>query len=1049
MHTVAGDGVAGIKRHRCDLSSDGVRNLVTASGRSRLKGDLESSTWRWLQDYKVTPSRRIMNPQDAQQVAAHDEIWVSLFERVKFWYSIKMVQGMNSYEFLLANKNCVVIADVFRIILDIYPRVKGVNFTDVPDDDTTLAFLIKLGYKGLLYKHTNMFVDHMQQPWRTLAAIINKRLSGKTTINDKLPIKQSESYQMFIKYSTGQIFPKKSRGNGSQRKKTADDSQETVDVSEESEHEPKPVNRKTASRRVVKKKVIIFVIDNIILDLDVSLELGKSISITEAEEEEAAKQVHATHARITLCKLLKKARRQERDNQVLEAQVKELVVNQGFSMSPQLSLLPQVKELYKIRVRKDEDEEMINVEVDDSDKGDEEVIDAAKADTEKTLEVKDDAKKSKLPPTSLSLSVSLGFGDQFLKLYSDFSLVSIVKDIAYADVISLMDILIQQETPQTQCPSVQKVPDDVPPLWLEGLPFELEWDHLPNYTIRSSNSFEWHKIIFEMIINMGTRHVKAYTLRERYIIKTSELNLNTSVRTMMKSERWNEDLSPTEKLLQPFGHGLLWSVGNEKELWDLRVHRTGKEAGSQQNKFTKTHLAVHNIKQREYKSTKDFITRYADDSLQILGLHEKQCISGFVHGLRIKSLVEHLFKDLPTTYKGLMEKTYTWIEAREVATNETPNDQRENFERSRKSYQNDNRGQKDRDRFSPYRGPSHRLLSTMSKSPREILATEKAARSFEQPPQRNNSEVGEIKFRPLRNISSADPVIIKAYVPGRQVNRVYLDRGSSCEVIYEHCFLKLKPSIQSLRVDSMIPLVGFSREISWPLGEVPLEITIEVGPLTTTKTLNFVIMGFDLPHNIILKRIAMQQMGIVVSTIHGAIKFNMPQGVGTVLSQYNPREPKEEQRATSKQHQEEVKSILSCVDTRERIAVNDRYPEQTIAIGRELPTKTKIKLQDLLRIINELKHLVLVKQKKRGMALERNEVIYTQVEDLTKANILQEVKYQMWVSNPVKMEAVRRLHRHKQSLSQRTPLATHDRAKSQRPPPASTKMLFNYKDPNV
>ncbi|GJZ69621.1 hypothetical protein Tco_0633171 [Tanacetum coccineum] len=69
---------------------------------------------------------------------------------------------------------------------------------------------------------------------------------------------------------------------------------------------------------------------------------------------------------------------------------------------------------------------------------------------------------------------------------------------------------------------------------------------------------------------------------------------------------------------------------------------------------------------------------------------------------RTRSLVEHLSTDLPSTYKGLMEKTYTWIEAREVATNGTPNDQRENFKRS--------------------------------KSPKEILAIEKAAKSFEQPP---------------------------------------------------------------------------------------------------------------------------------------------------------------------------------------------------------------------------------------------------------------------------------------------------------------------------
>ncbi|GJS37809.1 hypothetical protein Tco_0536191 [Tanacetum coccineum] len=42
--TERGDGVAGIKRRRRDPSSDGVRDLVTASGRSRLNEDLESST---------------------------------------------------------------------------------------------------------------------------------------------------------------------------------------------------------------------------------------------------------------------------------------------------------------------------------------------------------------------------------------------------------------------------------------------------------------------------------------------------------------------------------------------------------------------------------------------------------------------------------------------------------------------------------------------------------------------------------------------------------------------------------------------------------------------------------------------------------------------------------------------------------------------------------------------------------------------------------------------------------------------------------------------
>ncbi|GKF77737.1 hypothetical protein Tco_0230207, partial [Tanacetum coccineum] len=101
---------------------------------------------------------------------------------------------------------------------------------------------------------------------------------------------------MFLKYSTGQIPPKKSRGKGSQGKKTYDTPVAYVEASKESNLEP--ARKRITSRRVVKKKVTIFTADNIIPDLDVALELGKSISLIEAAEEEAARQVHATHARI-------------------------------------------------------------------------------------------------------------------------------------------------------------------------------------------------------------------------------------------------------------------------------------------------------------------------------------------------------------------------------------------------------------------------------------------------------------------------------------------------------------------------------------------------------------------------------------------------------------------------------------------------------------------------------------------------------------------------------------------------------------------------------
>ncbi|GJW22212.1 hypothetical protein Tco_0032834 [Tanacetum coccineum] len=78
-----------------------------------------------------------------------------------------------------------------------------------------------------------------------------------------------------------------------------------------------------------------------------------------------------------------------------------------------------------------------------------------------TKEVKDDANKAELPPISSSLSISLGFGDQFLKLSFDTSLISTVKDTIDAKINSLLDIKIQSEVLHIQSPSILIVPVSV------------------------------------------------------------------------------------------------------------------------------------------------------------------------------------------------------------------------------------------------------------------------------------------------------------------------------------------------------------------------------------------------------------------------------------------------------------------------------------------------------------------------------------------------------------------------------------------------------------
>nr|GEY15027.1 hypothetical protein [Tanacetum cinerariifolium] len=289
----------------------------------------------------------------------------------------------------------------------------------------------------------------------------------------------------------------------------------------------------------------------------------------------------------------------------------------------------------------------------------------------------------------------------------------------------------------------------------------------------------------------------------------------------------------------------------------------------QQKKFTKTHLAVHNIKKREGESTQTFIIRFIDDTLQILGLHEEKRFLSFIHGLRTRSLVKHLSTDLSSTYKGLMEKTYTWVEARESPQN---------------SY---SRGCK--------------IESTLA------------------PRKRNKNE---------RTKSSDIP-------RGESRN----DKGKA--PTKTPILMKLNPTIKAMKVDLKTPLVGFSGESSWSIGEVSLDITIGDAPFSRTKTLNFVIVRSNSLHNMLSERTVMQSMVIVVLTIHGAIKFHTKKGIRTVLSIDEANDGMKRAKripSTSKER------VLSCVNIEENIIVNDKYPDQTVTIKKQIPNHFKKEL---------------------------------------------------------------------------------------------------------
>ncbi|GJT16008.1 hypothetical protein Tco_0874714, partial [Tanacetum coccineum] len=66
-------------------------------------------------------------------------------------------------------------------MLKICPKLPGQKFEEPPLEEDILSFIRDLGHTGEIKFLSDVNVNHMHQPWKSFAAIINKCLSGNTT----------------------------------------------------------------------------------------------------------------------------------------------------------------------------------------------------------------------------------------------------------------------------------------------------------------------------------------------------------------------------------------------------------------------------------------------------------------------------------------------------------------------------------------------------------------------------------------------------------------------------------------------------------------------------------------------------------------------------------------------------------------------------------------------------------------------------------------------------------------------------------------------------
>nr|GEX66640.1 reverse transcriptase domain-containing protein [Tanacetum cinerariifolium] len=114
--------------------------------------------------------------------------------------------------------------------------------------------------------------------------------------------------------------------------------------------------------------------------------------------------------------------------------------------------------------------------------------------------------------------------------------------------------------------------------------------------------------------------------------------------------------------------------------------------------------------------------------------------------------------------------------------------------------------------FSPYDGrPSTTLASKKGSTSRMInMKLNKRKRPHKQAEKWLDNEISFPSTPGCRLVNS--PIILEALIEGFLVRRIYVDEGSSSEVMYEHCFRNSRAETKAKLKESRTPLVGFSGE---------------------------------------------------------------------------------------------------------------------------------------------------------------------------------------------------------------------------------------------
>nr|GEV17003.1 hypothetical protein [Tanacetum cinerariifolium] len=328
----------------------------------------------------------------------------------------------------------------------------------------------------------------------------------------------------------------------------------------------------------------------------------------------------------------------------------------------------------------------------------------------------------------------------------------------------------------------------------------------------------------------------------------------------------------------------------------------------QQKKYVKDPVEIHNVKQKDGETIEDFIERFKVETGRMKGAPECMQIFGFMHGVNNPELTKRLNEHVSKTMEEIMITTTAFIRGEAAAaskkkghTSWKAQDQSKRQTSEKRTlkeilaaeagkfqppppmmtpvekrssnkfcdFHNDKRHSTDEcmqlkkqieklvreDKLSHLikeikhgrdQSKTRKKETPAKDKPTTIYMIQSWQRMTRQKVTQSFERVKEIMFPPLTASSRMEgPLVIEAEMGGHMIHRMYMDGGSLMEILYEHCYNRLRPKIKNQMVPATTSLTGFSGETIWQLDIIgrPRIREIQAVPSTAREMFKFPVEG--------------------------------------------------------------------------------------------------------------------------------------------------------------------------------------------------------------